>query len=184
MQLPEGNPRDAPNALWALQTELLSLAESLLGPRDASKKIYQPQFADSGPHIRNTPSQDGAFVELGRDSECSWPETIFEMAHETVHLLNPICGNTNNLEEGVAVSFSLHVQPTYNICVRPAMEAYVEVLRLVGMLPGGPLEAARRVRERVGALSEAKTADLKDLFPHVDGAVLTKLAEQFVRDCD
>lgn len=160
------------------------MAESVLGPRDSSKKIYQPQFADSGPHIRNTPSQDGAFVELGRDSECSWPEAIFEMAHETVHLLNPIRGNANNLEEGVAVSFSLHVQPAYNICVRPAMEEYVEVLRLVKTLPGDPLGAARRVRERVGALSEATAADLQELFPDVDGAVLNKLVEKFARDSD
>ena len=59
---------------------------------------------------------DGAFAELSRASECYWPTVVFEMAHETVHLLNPVPGNANNLEEGVAVAFSLRVQPSYGIC--------------------------------------------------------------------
>ena len=181
MQLPEVNPRDAPDALWALQKELLSVAEALLGPRDVSKKVYQPKFTDSGPHLRNTPNQDGAFAELSRKSECDWTNAIFELAHETIHLLNPIVGGTNNLEEGVAVSFSLQIQPPYNICMQPSLAAYLEAQQLADRLPGGPLEAARRVRERVGALSEARASDLEHLFPDVDRVVLSRLAGKFVR---
>ena len=48
MKLPQTNPRDDPSALWALQMELLSIAESVLGRRDQSKKVYQPQFTDYG----------------------------------------------------------------------------------------------------------------------------------------
>ena len=181
MQLPEATPRDAPDALWALQRELLTVAEALLGPRDMSKKIYQPQFTDAGPHVRNTPNQDGAFAELSRRSECDWPNAIFELAHETVHLLDPILGGTNNLEEGVAVSFSLHIQSSYNIRMQPSVAAYLEALQLADMLPGGPLEAARRVRERVGALSGARASHLEELFPDVDRVVLSRLAGKFVR---
>ena len=112
MQFPTTNPVDDPLALWALQLELLGQAETLLGPKDQSKKVYQPQFTDHGPNLRNTPNRDGAFVELSRAAETDWAEAVFEMAHETVHLLNPVAGYTNNLEEGVAVAFSLHVQPS------------------------------------------------------------------------
>ena len=179
MKLPDTNPRDDPAGLWALQLELLMRAESILGPRDLSKEICQPDFADDGPRIRNTPELDGAFVELNRDAECSWPETVFEMAHETVHLLNPIPGNANYLEEGVAVAFSLSVQQVYGICIPPRMKSYLCALGLVVALPGGPLEAGRRVRERVGALSDATVQDLEELFPSVDGSVLSKLVEEF-----
>ena len=166
--------------MGALQIELLSMAESILGRRNLSKKVYRPQFSGDGPHIRNTQNLDGAFVELSRAGECSWPEVVFEMAHETVHLLNPIAGNTNNLEEGVAVAFSLHVQPSYSICVHPSSPSYLHVFQLASMLPEGPLEAARRARDRVGALSDVTERDLGELFPNVDAVVLGKLAERFI----
>ena len=182
MQLPQTRPQDDPAVLWALQVELLSVAESLLGPRDVSKKICQPQFTDDGPQLRNTPNLDGAFVELSRGGEGYWPTVVFEMAHETVHLLNPIAGNTNNLEEGVAVKFSLYVQPSYGILIWPRTTSYLYALQLVGMLPGGPLEATKHLRDRVGALSDVTELHLGELFPNVDRVILNKLAERFIRN--
>ena len=79
MKLPQTNPRDDPSALWALQMELMSIAESVLGRRDLSKKVYQPQFTDYGPQLRNTRNSAGAFVELSRNGECYWPTVVFEM---------------------------------------------------------------------------------------------------------
>ena len=180
MQLPETKPRDDPESLWALQIELLEMAQSILGCRDASKRICQPQFTDNGPNIRNTPNFDGAFAELSHGAKCSWPEVVFEMAHETVHLLNPIPGNTNNLEEGVAVAFSLHVQPYYGTCVRLEDASYLRAFQLASMLPEGPLESGRFARTRFGALSAITTQDLAALFPKVDTAVLESLAERFI----
>ena len=184
MKLPQTNPRDDPSALWALQMELMSIAESVLGRRDLSKKVYQPQFNDDVPHLRNTPNEDGAFVELSRSAECDWPTVVFEMAHETVHLLNPIPGDANYLEEGVAVVFSLSVQPVYGISMPVSMQSYQYALQLVSTLPGGPLEVGRRVRDRVGGLDVATEQDLTELFPGADRVILSKLAERFVRDAD
>ena len=184
MKLPETNPRDDPSGLRALQQELLAMAEAYLGPRDSSKKLYQPQFIDGVPHIFNSKNPDGVVVRLSRNGECYWPTVVFEMAHETVHLLNPITGNTNYVEEGVALAFSLGVQPFYGICVQTSMKSYLYALQLVAMLPGGPLEAGRRVRERVGALSAATVQDLERLFPGVEGSLLSKLVEEFDRDME
>ena len=179
MQFPTTNPVDDPLALWALQLELLGQAETLLGPKDQSKKVYQPQFTDHGPNLRNTPNRDGAFVELSRAAETDWTETVFEMAHETVHLLNPVAGYTNNLEEGVAVAFSLHVQPIYGINVRPVTTAYDYPHDLVCRLPGGPLAAGRRVRLEIGALSAATPETLCNLFPELDREVAADLTRPF-----
>lgn len=181
MRLPGTQPVNDPAGLWSLQLELLAMAESVLGPRDASKKIYQPQFTDDGPQLRNTPDLDGAHVELSRNGQGYWPTVVFEMSHETVHLLNPIPGNTNNLEEGVAVAFSLHVQPSYGISIPVAMPSYLYALRLVQALPGNPLAAAARVRRQSGSLSAATPQSLAGLFPEVDGSVLANLAGGFVR---
>ncbi len=182
MQVPETKPCDDPESLWVLQVELLDMAQSVLGRRDQSKRVFQPQFTDGVPQIRNTPSLDGAYAELSQAAVDSWPEVIFELAHETVHLLNPIPGNTNNLEEGVAVAFSLHVQSLYGIDIRPSISTYLYAFQLANMLPGGPLEVGKRIREHLGALSNATEQKLGELFPDADAAVLRRLAEPFIRN--
>lgn len=182
MRLSTTEPMNDPVGLWLLQLELMSTAEAMLGPRDGAKKIYQPQFTDNGPLLRNTPAMDGAYVELSRAGQSYWPTVVFELAHETVHLLNPIAGDTNNLEEGIAVAFSLHIQPSYGISVPISMPPYVHALQLVLALPDDPLKAARRVRQQVGALSAVTAHSLSKLFPAAPSAVLEELAGRFIRD--
>ena len=185
MQLPHTSPRNDPVALWALQQSLLSIAEAALGARDTSKKIYQPGFADDGPHVRNTPELDGAFAELSRNSECYWHTAIYEMAHETVHLLDPVPGNGNYLGEGVAVAFSVYVQTLFRLQPQPiGLASYRHALELVCRLPNGPLEAARQVRAAIGALSQVTAQHLEDLFPDIDRETLLNLPAPFVRNTD
>ena len=101
------------------------------------------------------------------------------MAHETVHLLNPVAGNTNNLEEGVAVAFSFHIQPAYGINVRPSTTTYDYAHDLARQLPGGPLVAARRIRLEIGALGTATVGTVCKLFPELGHAVAVGLTRQF-----
>ena len=181
MGLPQdASPQAAPAALWALQQELLALAESLLGPRDRSKQIYQPVFRDDGPFLRNTPDEDGAFVELSPKAAGCWPVAIYEMAHETVHLLNPVAGGTNFLEEGIAVAFSIRA---LEVCGQPPFETgealYTEALNLVRALAPDVFAAGRRIRECAGALGKATRCHLESLFPGVDRAILCRLSEPF-----
>ena len=186
MQLPQTSPRNDPVALWALQQNLLSIAEAALGARDTSKKIYQPGFTDHGPHIRNTPELDGAFAELSRNSECYWPTAIHEMAHETVHLLNPVPGNGNYLGEGVAVAFSVYVQTLFGVAASANSPRFIPT-RLGTSSVGSRTarsEAARQVRAAAGALSQVTAKHLEDLFPDVDRETLSSLAAPFVRNTD
>ena len=184
IQLPATNPKDDPATLWALQLELLELTETLLGPRDASKRILPPKFVGDGPHVRHTPNWDGAFVELSLNGERYWPTVVYEMAHETVHLLNPVrLGEANNLEEGVAVAVQVMVQPWYDIekVQSPSLPSYVFARGLVGILPGHPSTSARLIRERFGAFSVVTAEDLGELFPQVSPIVLQRLAAKFIR---
>ncbi len=179
MRLPATRPIDDPGALWSLQWDLMAEAVTMLGARDEAKKIFQPQFTDGPPGLRNTPGLDGAYVELSPAGRFYWPTVVFEMAHETVHLLNPVVGSTNNLEEGVAVAFSLHIQPRYGISIPVSEQPYLAALALAGHLPGGALAAGKLVRRRVGSLGSARKEDLADLFPGVESLVLEKLAAGF-----
>ena len=176
----DSSPQDAPPALWALQQDLLALAEHLLGPRDRSKQICQPVFNHDGPFLRNTPHLDGAFAVLSLNAAGYWPTAIYEMAHETVHLLNPIAGETNFLEEGIAVAFSMYALDAYSL---PPFEtpvvSYTEALKLVRALAPDVFAAGRRIRESAGALSKATQRDLAILFPAVDRAILCRLSQPF-----
>ena len=128
------------------------------------------------PIYATRPNLDGAFAELSRNSECYWPTVIFEMAHETVHLLNPVPGNDKCLGEGVAVAFSVYVQTLFGLQPQPiGLASYRRALELVCRLPKGPLEAARQVRAAVGTLSQVTAQHLEDLFPEVDRETLSNL---------
>jgi len=179
----KARPGGDPEAMWALQQEILRLAENVFGPRDSSKTIFQPTFVDDGPQIRNTPNLDGAFAELSRNAEGYWPTAINELAHETVHLLNPKPGIGNWLSEGMAVAFSIYAQQQFGMEPQAvAMASYRRALALVSKLPPDALVTGRRIREDCGSLDNATTEGLRVLFPDVGHETLTRLCEQFQRD--
>ena len=177
------SPREDPSALWSVQSQLLRLAEHILGPRDASKIICQPVFTDHNPKLRNTPNLDGAFAELSRNAETYWPTVIFELAHESVHLLNPKSGGGTWLSEGMAVAFSNCAQRCYGMEPQSInKESYRRSLELVSELPPDPLTAGRRIRDACGSLDNATRCILEALFSNVDSGTLTQLCKPFGRD--
>lgn len=169
---------DAPE-VWRIQGLLLQIAETLLGPRDQSKTICQPIFGQGNPHIINTPNFDGAFACLSMAAAGYWQTFVYELAHETVHLLNPTVGRANVLEEGTAVAFS--VQMSLALTDHPmqpdANSPYAEALALVSSLSLDVLTAGRLVRSRVQALSAATFDVLRDCFPQVEDAILQRLIQ-------
>jgi hypothetical protein len=181
VEFPNTRPESEPSTLWLLQTELLNVAQGLLGKRDLTKHIYQPSFHPAGPHLRNTPNLDGASVELSPNAAGYWPSTVYEMAHETVHLLNPTVSHTNWLEEGVAVAFSQHALALYGLPIFPVIfDTYRRALELVSDLPGGPFEFAKAARAVAGALNQVTFEQLAGLAPSHDSGKLQMLASTCV----
>ena len=181
MPFPLTQPNAEPVFLWSLQNDLLALAERNLGSRDLSKTIYQPTFAPDGPRLINSPTLDGAFAQLSMNAAGYWPTAVFELAHETVHLLNPTVGYTNWLEEGIAVAFSAIALVNYNLpVIRPNLATYVEALTLVQDLPGGAFLTARRAREVAGALSSVTYEQLAEIAPDHNNDKLRQLTARCV----
>lgn len=175
-------PDNDPQSLWKLQLELLAEAERLLGPRDGSLLLCQPNFAVNGPHIRHTPMRDGVFAELSPNAAGFWPTAVLELAHETVHLLNPVAGAAKYFEEGVAVEFSLHVADSWNLqdgVPHPLPTGYADALRLVSSLSGGTFSVAANVRESVVALDAVTTEILALLCPGTHQSTLSHLTQRF-----
>ena len=183
MQLPDAKPCDDPDHLFRLQNELMTMAEAILGPRDSSIPLAPPRFVDDGPYIEMAfTSSDFIWrAALSRSAEEYWRFAVFQLAHETIHLLNPQIGDGNYLEEGIAVEFSLRIQPRYNINIVVNLQVYKDALELVWQLPVDSLSAAKRIRESVGSLNVGKVTaqDLEKLFPDVDKDILIKLVAPF-----
>ena len=164
-------------ALWAVQLRLMRIAEAFLGPRDSQRKLYQPAFHPNGPHIRNTVNEDGAFAELSMNAAGYWPTVVFELAHETVHLLDPIAGSTTWIEEGVAVEFSelMSEALTSHPMSSSSGTAYEAARNLLRHLPGPPLASAGHLRHRYGPLSTITAYQITTTFPQVSAEIALQL---------
>jgi hypothetical protein len=175
-------PEKSGVAVWQLQIFLLQEAEKIFGIRDTEKIVYQPTFSNNdkeGPMIMNKHNSDGAWAQLSVNSKAYWPCTLYELAHETVHLLNPVLGNTNYLEEGVAVAFSIEMSESEtNHPMTTEDPIYLEAYRLVKLLPNNMYESVKMIRDKCGSLGEASAADLIELFPGLDPQIIKQLCTE------
>jgi hypothetical protein len=181
MTLPTDLPKNSPASVWNWQNVLLGEAEALLGPRDKSKKIYQPTFFAPTPRLINTPNFDGAYAQLSNYASGYWPTFIYELAHETVHLLNPTIGATNYLEEGIAVKFSLDMLIKHgNGAFTPSLPInYQKALDLVTELQPSCLSVAKILRKKFGALSTITIEHLNNTIPLITVEKSSELLKKF-----
>ena len=169
-----------PQTINVLQHELLEMAEQQLGQRDRTKIIGVPCFWENNPCIFNIPVGLGATAYLSNHAAGYWPTAVYELAHETVHLLNPVNGNTNWLEEGVAVAFSLFAMEQCKVPPQNVNDPlYKEALDLAEALPGGAIQAGRNARAAAGALGAVTYEHLKAIAPDIEAFKLQKLASPF-----
>lgn len=176
VSFPQTRPEQDQSTLWQLQKDLLRLAEEAIGPRDIKKIIYPPAFCEAVPHILHLNNRGGVGAVLSTNSKNYWYTAVYELAHETIHLLDPVEGYTNWLEEGVAVAFSLHAQDYFEMekFYTPDL-VYEEAFRLVMELPGAPFTIPKMIRSKVGALSSITTETLLMVAPNHPLEKLKKL---------
>ena len=172
-------PAEAIPKVKAVQDELLSRAESLLGTRDMTNEILAPRFLNEPcPRIYFNAQAKTVYISLSTVAADSWNAAEAEMSHEVVHLLNPVAGDTNYLEEGVATAFAQYAASRYGFFYKPD-GYYKDALDLVRRLADDPLGIGRLFRTHVGALSEARSRDLMRYFPDVGEDVAESLARKF-----
>lgn len=181
-EFPGTRPAAAQSAsmVWTIQNELLARAEASFGSRNHTKRIYQPIFRSDGPIVVNTPNFDGGFAALSPNAAGYWPTVVYELAHETVHLLDPIAGATNWLEEGAAVLFAVAMSRslTPHPMVPEPGSAFAEAAALVEELPQPVFDSVRLVRLRAGRLSSVTAEIIRSAFPSVSEALAARLVQQ------
>lgn len=189
MRFPWIQPRnpDALAFLLNLQIELIAKAEERFGKRDASKIITRPIFSESlNPYIMNTRVMRGAHELYGAHAVLTqhaaedWRSLVYELAHETVHLLDPL-GTSSWLEEGVAVAFSIEMTKLLaKRPIRPSKKSnYHLAFKMVMSLPAPLSEWVPAIRRRFGKMSGLKAEHLSVFFPDIEPALATKLCAPF-----
>ncbi|MGC1020250.1 hypothetical protein WKH71_05235 [Pantoea agglomerans] len=113
-EIPSTLPIESPEKVWELQCKLDALAQELYGERNHLITLDPPKFTDDPKAPQVAFSKGGAYAELNNDAAQDWSYCIYQLSHETIHLLDPrpippFGKGANYLEEGVAVEFSLQV---------------------------------------------------------------------------
>ncbi len=187
MELPNTVPTDDPAGMWKMQCDLLDMAEHLLGQRDYSFCICQPEFGTGPPIVLSSPNNSSERrAVFSSNARFYWPTVVYELAHETIHLLNPVThSEVTYLEEGVAVAFSIHAQKKYRESAQEPNpdkredRKYAFAYSLVEKLPDSILGSGKKIRQKVGRLSDATAIDLRDLYPGLEHSIAEKLASKF-----
>lgn len=169
--------------LYDLHIFLLDEAESLLGERDKNFFILPPSFSeDAGPNIRFSEDRKLVFTELHKCAQSYWPSAVYQMAHETVHLLDPRPGASTWLEEAVAVEFALFIQKKLGHSAYMPTEKYYDAWRILHLVGRDTFAVARRIRKICGTLHTEDLAALRREFTKIhrlDKTILPQLVSEF-----
>ncbi|MYE26158.1 MAG: hypothetical protein F4X87_02860 [Chloroflexi bacterium] len=190
-----GRPDKDHENLQKLQCDLLEWAEDLFGERDTSwDLIPQPVFGRTNPKIFFPGDRSLRLVRIKLSPKAcdKWTFALFQIAHEVIHLLNPLPkdeGKANNLEEGVACAFSYHVQDLNGI-VEPDFvshnhPAYMYAHCLTNNLPGGAIAGAQRIRQGMptgSSFSSISKVNLQRIFPGISKEFADELTRKFDRN--
>ena len=162
------------------------MAEGLFGPRDTSYTVLHIEPGHEKPKIwfPSTEYPKHIIIHLVTDPDENMSKACYQLAHETVHLLAPVRGNANNLEEGVATYFAGHYmkvrmeEPKWG----PGKESYQEVLEKVSPLFEKDVKCIRKIRknQKFSMISKDRIRQASPNPPTSEE--LNWLFEEFVRE--
>jgi hypothetical protein len=171
---------------------LLEKAETLFGPRDKTFTLLGIEF-HAGPNRLSYPNaeRDQIVVELSMEATRNRDQALFQLAHETVHILAPVnVGATTVLEEGLATYFSLtaphFANPTYaqrseeslTGKFQPYRDALDDVRALLFMDP----TVVSRIRQANELFGSIPVRRLREAAPHCPMEVATRLTRTFTME--
>lgn len=177
---------------WTVASRLgkfLELAEDEYGERDKSWTILGVEFSDEmqpSNWYPFFPERKNIIIQLSKNAANDKKRALFQLAHETFHVLSPNGTRAANyLEEGLATYFSIKatqeageaISPDY-IASKHYREAYDLILRLYHAYP----DASQRIatfRKRGKPLSTLTQAGISEMFPNIEPSLASKLAERF-----
>ena len=162
-------------------TDLLEIAERQFGLRDGAWSVGAVQIHSNGPYLNPDRGRMVATVYVNPYVNNHLPNLFAQIAHETIHLLNPGPLTVNCLEEGIACIFQDQIvlerfgnaELKHQLSYRDS--GYKNAKSLVERLHAFDDNAFMLIRSRVGAFHRATPSDLIDLFADLTEEHATQL---------
>ena len=183
------------NFIWHLNKQVpyyLDILESKFGPRNPKFKFVTVQKSQNDiPHISfpGGYNEDGCVVDIRIGAEpwesCKYGHGTWQVAHECVHLLDPVVGGTTNLEEGLASWFQndprFHSDSVKQYIVQnKKKDARYEVARnLVLCCMPQLIPAVKEIRSSGTRIRDITTDALAEKLHDVDSNIIEKLCSSF-----
>lgn len=177
LPFPRTSPVHDSNFGKQLAQKIFEKSYELLGPKRPGVMMSGIYFGGERPHVMIRDDYKAVAVKLSDCSDHNWESFVGELAHETVHLLDPRRGNGSYLEEGIAEKFSHFVQGELGIKVMPQLvREYIDATAFIDEIPGDPFEFAKKVREKLGALTGFTAEELVQHCPEIGIELASKLS--------
>ena len=190
--VPLTNSPDHSPMLTSCYTEILGLAESRFGPRDISYAILGVNFVAGVPRIWHCTNREQIAIRLGEACLSEPDRACYQLAHETIHLLDPTTyDEVSVLEEGLASYFQVwymthHYPPSdwppSNINwghPQPEYAGYDEARCLVERFLETDADAIRRLRSDNLKLSQITVQQILGACPTLPSRLAHALVRRF-----
>jgi hypothetical protein len=185
IDLPVGN--DVGRSLTRQLGLFLDKAEALFGPRNTSFTLLGIEF-HNGPNRVIYPNGKQIIIQLTKEAHGNHDRALFQLAHETVHVLAPVdVGTSTVLEEGLATYFSLtapdFADPTYaqrsEATLTGKFRAYGDALNDVRALLRVDPTVIARIRKPNELFASITPSRLCEAAPHCSTEVADRLTHTF-----
>lgn len=168
---------------WTLASrlgQLLATAEERYGSRDREFTILGAEFRDGAPGIWFPGNRGHVVVQLGCSCLMNEVAALHQLAHECIHLLNPIPTAASVLEEGLATWFARErVRALLKTEVNVTDPRYRGAEELVTPLMAGYPDGIRQIRAVVPSLSSVDAGLLASVYPFLPPELVERLTAKF-----
>jgi hypothetical protein len=158
-------------------------AEELFGKRLSNYEYMGIELNEDGPPQIWYPQGKYVVIQVSQSVMDSYPQAIFQISHEVIHLLSPNGRpNTNNLEEGLATYFSKIMTDRDSGDVNYAFgniqkSKYFRPFEIVSALLAVDPEAVKKLRAIQPSIGEITKQNFIDLGIELDEGIIDELLE-------
>jgi hypothetical protein len=128
--------------------ELLAVVEARYGPRDTSYTPLGVEISDlDRPQIWFPGNRKYVAIQLSRQAAEDWTQGLFQLAHETIHILAPEPSFAPRIEEGLATLFADQFARSRGFSLRTFADEYLSAKADLMELLSVDQHAIRNLRE-------------------------------------
>jgi hypothetical protein len=154
--------------------------EAQFGKRDRSWTILGIEFCDTGPQTWFPGDCGHIIIQLGLSAREDLVQALFQLAHESVHLLDPVVYNFGTvLEEGLATHFSLQYIKEFHPHYTTSDPKYAAAARLAAHLLDINPTAIKELRSRGIKIAEISASQLLAVCPKLPKSIVLALVTPF-----